>query len=804
MTSMKAPVSVDAPALSASEAEALAEVERRVLWLSTQMIHYANNVRPNADVSKVGGHQASSASVVSIITALYFHFLRAGDRVSIKPHASPVFHATQYLLGNLERKYLKTLREFQGLQAYPSRTKDPDPVDFSTGSVGLGAVAPVYAALASKYAELHFGNISSNRFIALIGDAELDEGNVWETVAEEAIRGLNNVIWIVDLNRQSLDRVIPGVRAGRLKALFAGAGWSVFEAKYGSQLSAAMDGPHGGALRRRIDEMSNEEYQSLIRVTDGAELRRRLTAVADAAYRKSLTASVKTVLDDEIRDLIANLGGHDLPKLIEVLNQADAVEDAPAVVFAYTVKGFGLPMAGDPLNHSQLLTQSQMDTLQAHLEADQEDVWALLPEDSPGGRAVAATIARLSRESGAQDLLDPAMLPTGLDGRHPSSTSTQEALGRSLARLADFEEVRDRIVTMSPDVATSTHLSAWINKTGVFAMEPATEYDAGVQRMLKWNPDPSGRHIELGISEMNLFMALGQFGLSYELTGQHLIPIGTVYDPFVCRGLDALIYSLYTGAKMIFAGTPAGVSLSPEGGAHQSTITTSIGIELPDLVTYEPAFAAEVEWILLDALRHCCDRQHGHSTYLRLSTKPIDQSLFKEPLQRFGEPELRRQVLAGGYRLIERTNAGTSAGSDDVVNIFAGGIMVPEAVRASEMLLDEGVAANVINTTSTDRLYGELRASRREQLQRASSPLDLGHLEVLIPVRERRAPIVSIQDGASHAMSFLGGVYGAPIVPLGVDEFGQSGSREALYRQTGIDAHQIVNAALLALDLTAS
>jgi pyruvate dehydrogenase E1 component len=713
-----------------------------------------------------------------------------------------VYHAAQYLLGNLDRKYLTTLREFKGLQAYPSRTKDPDPVDFSTGSVGLGAVAPVYAALASKYAELHFGQVSSNRFIALIGDAELDEGNVWETVAEEAIRGLNNVIWIVDLNRQSLDRVIPGVRAGRLKALFAGAGWSVFEAKYGSRLTAAMDGPHGDALRRRIDEMSNEEYQSLIRVSDGAELRKRLTAVADAAYRKSLTASVKAVPDSEIRDLIANLGGHDLPKLVEVLNQADAVKDAPAVVFAYTVKGFGLPMAGDPLNHSQLLTQAQMDALRQHLGVDEQDIWAPLPDDSPGGRLVAEAVGRLSKESAPQSLLDPAKLPASLDSRHPSSTSTQEALGRSLARLADVEDVRDRVVTMSPDVATSTHLSAWINKTDVFAMELATDYDAGAQRMLKWIPCPSGQHIELGISEMNLFMALGQFGLSYELTGQHLIPIGTVYDPFVCRGLDALIYSLYTGAKMIFAGTPAGVSLSPEGGAHQSTITTSIGIELPDVVTYEPAFANEVEWILLDAMRHCCDREHGHSTYLRLSTKPIDQGLLREPLERYGEAELRRQVLAGGYRLVDRTSGGTAAGSD-VVNIFVGGIMAPEAVRASEMLLDEGVAANVINTTSTDRLYGDLRSARRAQLARASASLDLGHLAALIPPPERRAPIVSIQDGASHAMSFLGGVFGVPIVPLGVDEFGQSGSRDALYRQTGIDAGQIANAAFLALDLAA-
>jgi pyruvate dehydrogenase E1 component len=796
----------DIPSIDPDEFEALKAIERRMLWLSTQMIHHANNVRPNAEKTKVGGHQASSASVISIVTALYFNFLRAGDRVSIKPHASPAFHAAQYLLGNLDKSYLTTLREYKGLQAYPSRTKDPDPVDFSTGSVGLGAVAPVYAALASRYAQLHFGedSVTSGRFVALMGDAELDEGNVWETVAEEAIRGLGNVIWIVDLNRQSLDRVIPGVRADRLKALFAGAGWRVFEAKYGAQLEAAMAGPGGKALRRRIDEMSNEEYQSLIRLKDGAELRSRISAVADAKYRAEILQSLKATSDEDLRDLIANLGGHDLPTLIDVLQQADAVTDQPAVVFAYTVKGWGLPMAGDPLNHSLLLTQSQMEALLPTLGDGIEDVWAGLPEGSPAWDLVQKSVERLEENHDADTLFDPANLPATLDARHPDTTSTQEALGRALARLADIEPVRERLVTMSPDVATSTHLSGWINKVGVFAFEEGPEYEiAGQRSMLKWHPTPEGHHIELGISEMNLFMCLGQFGLSYELTGQHLIPIGTVYDPFVCRGLDALIYSLYVGARMIFAGTPAGVSLSPEGGAHQSTITPSIGIELPGLVLYEPAFATELEWILLEGIRQVSDRENGWSTYLRLSTKPVDQKLMQEPLQRFGEAELRRQVLAGGYRLIDRTVHAPELPAADAVNIFVGGIMVPEAIEAARRLHEEGVAANVIVATSTDRLFAQLQDSRRRLLRNASGTLDLGHLETLIPVSERRAPIVTVQDGASHAMSFLGSVFGVPVVPLGVDEFGQSGSRADLYHQTGIDADQIVNAAMLSLELGA-
>src|SRR4051795_8612447 len=225
----------------------LEAIERRLLWLSTQIIHHANNVRPNPDKSKVGGHQASSASVVTILTALYFSFLRPGDRVSIKPHASPVFHAAQYLLGRLDRSYLGTLREFGGLQAYPSRTKDPVPVDYSTGSVGLGAVAPLFGALAGRYVASHFGERPQGRYFSLVGDAELDEGNVWEAILDPVTRGLGEVVWIVDLNRQSLDRVVPLIRTNEFGRTFESAGWRVRELKYGRRLREAF-AREGGEL----------------------------------------------------------------------------------------------------------------------------------------------------------------------------------------------------------------------------------------------------------------------------------------------------------------------------------------------------------------------------------------------------------------------------------------------------------------------------------------------------------------------------------------------------------------------------
>ena len=595
------------------------------------------------------------------------------------------------------------------------------------------------------------------------------------------------------------------MRAARLKALFASAGWKVFEAKYGSRLEAAMRGPGGDALRRRIDEMSNEEYQALIRLRDGAELRRRLADVPDATDAQDDPALGRRACRTRSwAAIVSNLAGHDLPRLIEVLAEADAVEDAPVVVFAYTIKGFGLPLAGDPLNHSHLLTQTQMDELRVAPGCPRGRHLGRVPARFAGGSLVRGTGRGVLRAADGRSRrrCRPRPFRSSLGATHPAVTSTQEAMGRALVRLAEAPEVGERVVTLSPDVATSTHLAGWINKVGVFAPEAAADYEEGAQRMLRWLPGPEGRHIELGISEMNLFMALGQFGLSYELTGQHLIPIGTVYDPFVCRGLDALIYSLYGGAKMIFAGTPSGVSLSPEGGAHQSTVTPSLGIELPGLDFYEPAFAREVEWALLEALRQCCDREHGLSTYFRLSTKPIDQKLMDEaarPARRgraaatdaprrlpHRRPARRRARSPRPRHGADRRRRHHGAGGD------RGGAPAARGGRGRQRHQRHQRAPPLPHAA---------RGPRPARSPTPAATADLGHLATLIPADERRAPIVTVQDGASHGLAFLGSVYGAPTVPLGMDEWGQSGSRAELYDYAGIDVDEIVNAAMLALEL---
>jgi pyruvate dehydrogenase E1 component len=748
----------------------LESIQRRVLWLSTWMVHQANQ-RPSPDGVKVGGHQASSASVVSLLTALYFQAIRSDDVVAVKAHAAPAFYAIQYLRGRLDGAALRTLRSFGGLQAYPSRRKNPSIVDLSTGSMGLGAVAATFGALGGRYLLEHAPadrrGAGPRRWIVMVGDAEMDEGNVWEALGEDLVAGLDNVVWIVDVNRQSLDRVVPDSRRRQLPALFAAAGWRVIELRYGRKLEAFFARPGGARLRARLDAMPYAEYQSLLRLP-AAAVRKALVASAggtDDAF-EALLAGVE---DAELPALVSDLGGHDLAAILEAL--AEAERGRPSVILAHTIKGWGLPLAGDPLNHTALLGQAQIEVLRDSLGVAAGDEWAGFAPDSPEARFIARLPPLFTPPPPPSTAVD---VPASLDETYPDESSTQEAFGRVLGALSR-RPVAEAIVTVSADVAVTTHLAGWINRRGVWAPTARRDFFAELPQAMRWSEGPRGQHLELGIAEHNLFLLLGALGLTHELEGVTLLPIGTLYDPFVTRGLDALYHALYAGGRFVVVATPSGVSLAPEGGAHQSVITPGIGVALPGIAYFEPAFAREVEWILLAALRDLAARR-GESLYLRLSTRPIDQRLAPAP-----DAAHRERVLRGGYRLVDaRRRPGWDP--DRAVHLFAAGVMVPEAVAAGRALGDEGLFASVFVVTSPDRLFRGLAAPRP-------------YLEELVDPDEEDVPVVSVLDGHPHALAFIGSALGVTQVPLGVDDFGQSGTREDLYRHYGIDATAIVRAA---------
>ena len=784
---------------NAYDLEMLGRLQQRVLWLSVYMVHYANFLR-EASASKVGGHQASSTSVVTLLTALYFRYLRPSDLVSIKPHASPVFHAIQFLRGFLPKHKLAAFRQFGGLQAYPSRSKDVDGVDFSTGSVGLGAVAPIFGALVRDYVADHFGNQHGHPRvgwqIALVGDAELDEGNVWEALGEEFTRRLSRVLWIIDLNRQSLDRVIPDGRAQRLREMFRTNGWEVIDLKYGKRLEAIFRRPHGMRLRTVIDEMSNEEYQSLL-LKEGEIIRARL-ASHDPALAELLAPYPPAVC----KELFANLGGHDLESVLEAYDRAFAIEDRPVVIFAYTIKGWGLPIAGNPANHARLLKPAEI----AHLQ--QERAIPAGEEFSgfaPGSEEARYIRAAMEAQGWHNEVAAGAPrgklpdIPASLGLRYQGALSTQSAMGSVLVNLARISELAPYLVTASPDVAMSTNLGGWIHRVGIYSRRSDVKNyfkELGIALLIDWKENPRGQHIELGISENNLFMLLAILGLSANLYGQPLLPIGTVYDPFVCRALDAFIYGLYSGSRFVVLGTPSGVTLSYEGGAHQSTITPGIGLQLPGVVSYEPAFGQEVEWILLDALKKLHDPEGGRSAYLRLSTKPVDQGIFNSLLEQYSENELREQILRGAYRLIDRSAERDYSVGDNVVHIFGTGAMIPEAVAAAEALEKNGIFANVFMITSADLLFHEQLAAQRTAGGANPEPW----LTRLLTREERGAPLVTVHDGHPLTLAALGGALSIRMANLGVTTFGQTGSPEALCQLNRIAPADIAAAARTLLE----
>ncbi|SCK58922.1 pyruvate dehydrogenase [Streptomyces sp. WMMB 322] len=759
----------------APDLETLAAVEQRVLWLATSVIDHANRVRPNPSGLKVGGHQASSASMTSIMTALWFHELGRDDRVSVKPHASPVLHAVNYLLGELDESYLTTLRSYGGLQSYPSREKDPDPVDYSTGSVGIGATAPIWGAIARRYVNGRFGGGTTGRQYSLLGDAELDEGACWEAVLDPAVADLGEIVWIVDFNRQSLDRVVPNISATRLQGMFDAAGWQVLTVKYGRLLEELFARTGGDALRTRIDEMTNPEYQRLLRCSAG-QLRERLPGSGPG--REAIAQLLAGLGDDSVVSLLRNLGGHDLGALIDAYSSID--DTRPTVVFAYTVKGHGLPTAGHPQNHSALLTGEQMQQLAARVGADADAPWARFPRGSAAAELCERTAARLRRQDTPPQ--QPPALPSDF-GRTPSGKgSTQQALGRALLDLTrEAPEAAGHVVTVCPDVASTTNLGGWLNKVGTWSATQRRDwFDDDAETILHWREQPGGQHIELGIAETNLVGLLGELGATWSRWGTPLLPIGVVYDPFVGRALEPWSFGMYAGGQSILVGTPSGVSLAPEGGAHQSVITPSIGLEQPGCTSYEPAFALDLEWCLLAGLANL-GRAGGSSTYLRLSTRPVDQSLAAVPADSAARERRRRQSVAGAYPLRRHANPS--------LTIAAAGVMVTEAVAAADRLEELGIGADVVCVTSPDLLFRAVQA--RQGLQEGPDWI----LGQAFP-RERARPLVTVLDGHPHTLAFLAGVNGVPSRALGVTGFGQSGSLADVHRHHGIDADGIVAAAL--------
>lgn len=781
----------------ASKIVYLNQIERCVSWLAAWTIHHANHVREGDEI-KVGGHQASSASLSTIMTALYGAALRPQDRVAVKPHAAPIFHALQYLAGNQTREKLMNFRGYKGAQSYPSRSKDVDDVDFSTGSVGLGVAQTLFSSLVQDYVSAHgwMKDRPEGRMVSLIGDAEMDEGNIYEALIEGWKHGLRNCWWIVDYNRQSLDAVIREGLWQRLEQIFHSFGWDVVILRHGALQEAAFSEPGGATLRDWIERCPNQLYSALT-FQGGAAWRKRL--LDEVGDQGAVTALIERRSDDALHALMTNLGGHDIPSLLDAF-EAASQHDRPVCFICYTIKGYGLPLAGHKDNHAGQMTTAQLQGFRQQMGVQPGHEWdkwaaATLPEaELDAFFAKVPFFSEGRRRLSAPTVPVPDTLPS--PGQPGKPLSTQMGFGQILNDIArEQTPLAERIVTTSPDVTVSTNLGGWVNRRGLFARETmADTFKAErIPSTFAWEFGPKGQHLELGIAEANLMTMLGALGLSHSINGARLLPIGTVYDPFIYRSADQLNYACYQDARFMLVATPSGVTLAPEGGAHQSIGTPLIGMAQDGLCAFEPAFVDELSAIMRFAFDYMqrdgegdpdetswLRDQTGGSVYLRLSSRPLEQPL------RAMNADLASDIVNGAYWL-------RPPGPNASVIIAYQGVVAPEAIAATGLLAEDRRDVGLLAITSADRLNAGWQAAERAR-QRGTVDAT-SHIERLLAPLSRDCGIVTVIDGHPATLAWIGGVYGHRVKALGVEHFGQTGTISDLYRHHGLDANAIAHAA---------
>jgi len=886
----------------------LERITRRAFAHMVAMIWRANE-RDDADQTdpKVGGHPAACASSLDFVAMLHLLVREPSDFVCCKPHGSPADHALHHALGLFRHPdgtwfddgeaeaAMDRLRSFphDGKPVFQSYHAEADPDSFRflpSGSVGIPPVVAAYLALAFRYARQHGWEIDEPHFWCTMGDSEFREGSLLEVLPEVAERELGNVTWIIDYNRQNLDgtripnnRGLKGTDADRIEGTARANGWQVIQLRHGRFREQLFARPGGDALRAVFERrLTDYHLQMLLWKRDAGLMR---TALLEAG--PDCKQLVTTLSDDDIVRAFFDLGGHDHAVITAALLASKQDQRTPTLIIAHTVKGRGLRCVAANSNHSAIPDEQELRAILAAEELAFERPFARFDPDSAAGRycaqrgqAMRQGIEALEAQRQAnlrhvrEQIEASGGMPLALDINLKLApvTHTQWMWGQlaaKLVRIGVFDEltkagkaqkagraltaaearwnpVADLMMTMAPDVGTSTNINPAMDEK-IFGPEHEENWEAKLELQERLRPELSPtdaawtRHIRFEIAEANCMSALGSFGKMGRYAGIPFLPMMTVYDFFIKRALDQLYYDLYWGSSFILVGTPSGVTLAPEGAQH----SWKSDIQIPNLITWEPAFAIEMEWILCDAIaRHFANDNQGRSgVLLRAVTRALHQDLlpiwlrrqarFKQGLPagaelglttadgglREGEvphqtdaeifAALRQHVLQGGYHLIDwRGYRGYQPG-ENVVQLFVMGALVPEAVQAAELLLARGIHANVIVVTSPDLLCGELARKsgyahlvqtlgidgtlhlRAAGQQDGNAPLGPGDV---IDLAGRRVPIVSVHDGEIGLLDNLGSVLGVPQTSKAVVKFSKSGTPAHVYRYHGLDAESIADA----------
>ena len=869
-----------------TQVELIDRVARRVFAYATKMIYDANHRDDEMEGDpKVGGHPASCASCVHIMTALYLGVREASDIIAVKPHASPIDHSLNYMMRlfhttpmgtewldeERSKAAMSNLRKFSvdGEPVFQSYHSEWDPDGyyyFPSGSVGIPPVVSMYTSLAYRYAEDHGFEVPNPKphFWSLIGDSEFREGSLMEAMPDAAERELADVTWIVDYNRQNLDgtrlpnpRGLRGTDGDRMERVALANGWKVIAVRHGQKRKAVFKKRGGKSVQELLENgFSDYGFQMLLLSRSGAAVRQAMVELD-----KKIDKVIAPLSDDELFAVFADLGGHDVGEMMSAMQLARTETIDPTLIIAHTVKGWGLDCWAAPGNHSAMPDEAEVDRILAAEGLDKDDPFRQFDDDTPEARLLAERGAYLRAgtetiwslrarnfEKFEQMNLDAGGIPDtlGLSLKYLPLVHTQYVWGQLAAKLIRIGSRNETertgeaqkplteherrwglaaecVLTMAPDVGTSTNINPAMDER-IYGVEVERDWEAELgladRRRPKLAPkeDAWTRHIRFEIAEANCMSAAGAFGKMHDRLGIPFLPIMTVYDFFIKRAFDQLYYNLYWGSGFIVVGTPSGVTLSPEGAQH----SWKSDIQMPNLITWEPFFAIEVDWVLSDSVRrhYMRDNKDRQGVIIRAVTRAFRQAQLLDRLKkakRFaGQDEetildaTRIDALEGGYYLVDwRGHEGYEPG-ENVVHIFSMGAMGSEALAAADRLHEQGIFANVIVVTSADLLCGNLAHVNgyRHLRQTLNITSDL-HLTRatngsvapaiadradLVTVAGRRVPLVCVVDGESGLLDNLGSIVGVKSETLAVRKASKSGRPVDVYEYLGIDGDAVYDA----------
>lgn len=815
---------------TAGELAAMAIVRDHVAKGALSMIDWANHKPANAGKKpKVGGHQASSMSSVDLLCALYLHAKRPQDRVAVKPHAAPIIYALMHLMGRLTSSEMNELREFKGPQPYPTKLKNPDFVDYTTSSEALGVCAAIYDAYGAKLHNRSLRHVHEKPpvdsvYWAHCGDGELTEGQIDESLYDAGRWGLDNLVWIVDLNRQSLDRVMDDSLGGRLEtwagAKFRAQSWEVIDLRWGARALALFSRPGGDALQGLLEEMSDALFHPLMCV--GGDIARLILAgerhsadpatkqllahygrrlTVDETTQQGLAKLLETVDDATLAAGLSHLGGHDMGALLSAYETATAIEGAPAVIIAHTVKGYETSAAGHPENHGGLLPREEV------------VAWGLdrgLPKDTPypspeTGSPAASLLAQRrgllfedvdhSYAAPPTDQMAPAL--AAIKAPRRSVVSSGEVFQSLNLAVLRNESVAPWVHFGAPDVGQTTHLGPVIKSTGVFSprdgVQDTFEWLRTDRKLaFDWRPSATGQFHALGIAEGNAMLWAYAFGRRKKrVEGKApLVTVVTVYDKFFERGFNQLDYAAYSDARFVAVGTPSGTGLSRETATHQSIQTPRMVMDLPGIIAYEPAFAVDVWAVYRWALGQLW-ADDGEAVYLRLTTQPLEQpNVLPE--------DVEARAIAGAYWLVgadDRWNTGEEAAN--VVLIGSGRKLAQLRVAAERLDTEHGVGSRILNVTSYEALWRDWDAYNNDP-EAWDDPKRTYYLHELFTETAVNASLIITGDHVASVCEWLPGALqrlrGYRF--LGPRRNGEAGSLEAIDALHGMGVDDIIQAAV--------